>query len=379
MITAGLAAGYLTLLLVKMWLAVRAARHTRRRADRDLSDVAVVQPILSGDPSLGDVLEDNVVTLPSAQFVWVVDSGDGPARDLCDMLRRRHAKTRFDILVLPPAGAGENPKLFKLERVRTAVGDRVLLVLDDDTRMPAESLACMIDGLDGSELVTALPAYIDDGRWPSRLLAQFVNNNAALTYLPLLHIAPPVTINGMAYAIRAGTLDRLGGFGPIMGCITDDLAVAHMVIASGGSICQTAAPVWVTTTVTGGRHYMRQMHRWFVFALLQLRCLPAWLKSLTVLLHAAPPLLLWGVAAAVALRPTRAGLVAVAVLLAVRSAGLIGLQRRVYGRSLHHPVSSVVSELLLPVHMVHALVQRTITWRTRRYRVQGDRTFRAVP
>jgi ceramide glucosyltransferase len=39
---------------------------------------------------------------------------------------------------------------------------------------------------------------------------------------------------------------------------------------------------------------------------------------------------------------------------------------------------SVVSELLQPLHMLHALVSRRIVWRTRRYLVRANDDFRAV-
>lgn len=379
MIAAGLAAAYILLLLVKAGLAVRAARHAPQPGDADLSHVVVVQPILSGDARLGDTLEDNLRTLSSAHFLWLVDDDDEAAQEICRTLRDRHAGVRIDILVVPPPADGVNPKLLKLERARSIVGDRVFLVLDDDTRMPAASLSAIVEGLTRSELATGLPGYLEDGRWPSRLLAQFVNNNAALTYLPLLNVLPPVTINGMAYAMRSRALDGLGGFGPVVGALTDDLAVARLVLAAGGRICQTASPVWVQTTIGDGRHYLRQMHRWFLFAWLLLRRQSPGLGALIALLHATPPLLLWGVTAVVALRPTLAGLVAFAILLSLRAAVLVALQRRIYGRPLHQPLFSIAAELVQPIHMVHAILQRTIVWRTRRYRVRDDRTFEAVP
>src|ERR1017187_5699916 len=257
MIALGLGVAYLVVLLAKTALAVRAARRGPQpagkwevrsqkldvrpvRGEEDFSGVVIAQPILSGDPRLSDTLEDNLRALPSAQFVWIVDADDPAARTICQTLIDRHPDARIDLLIAPPPPEGYNPKLFKLERARHLVGDRVLLVLDDDTRMPAASLSAILTGLDRSDLATGLPGYLDDGRWPSRLLAQFVNNNAALTYLPLLNVWPPLTINGMAYAMHGKTHDRLGGFTPLMGYLTDDLAVARRVLAAGGSISQTA-------------------------------------------------------------------------------------------------------------------------------------------
>ncbi len=60
-----------------------------------------------------------------------------------------------------------------------------MVILDDDTILPPASLGALVAGLERAEVTTGLPRYYEDGRWPSRLLAQFVANNAATTYLSL--------------------------------------------------------------------------------------------------------------------------------------------------------------------------------------------------
>src|SRR5690606_10324784 len=91
-----------------------------------------------------------------------------------------------------------------------------VLILDDDAVLSASSLETMLAQLRDNTLVTALPWYRAEENVPSRLLAQFVNDNSALTYLPLLPFARPLTLNGMCYALRLSTLERVGGFTPIM-------------------------------------------------------------------------------------------------------------------------------------------------------------------
>jgi ceramide glucosyltransferase len=183
----------------------------------------------------------------------------------------------------------------------------------------------------------------------------------------------------MAYAMRSTTVDTIGGFGAMMTSVTDDLAVARRVLAAGGRICQTASPVWVQTTVVDGPHYVRQMHRWFLFASLLIRSQPPGMRMLVVALHATPPLLLWAAVVGTMTTGPSAGGAALATVLILRAGALAGLQWRIYGRPIHHPVSSVVSELLQPLHMIHALLQRSIAWRTRRYVVHSDQTFEVQP
>jgi ceramide glucosyltransferase len=382
LVITGLAVAYLGLLAAKALLAVGVARREPRQPASDGAGVAIAQPILSGDPQLARVLAANVRELPAAQFLWLVDEDDSEAQKVCRDLADRHPEmgieTRIDVLVCPPPPEGINPKLWKLDLAGPAIREAVILVLDDDTRMPAATLAALLRALDDHQLATSLPGYLDDGRWPSRLLAQFVDNNAALLYLPLLPFRPPLTINGMAYALRTEELAAQGGFAPLLRALTDDLAVAERTLAAGGRIFQSARPHWVETTVRDGRHYVQLLHRWFLFALLLLRKQPAGLRALISVLGALPPLLLGALVLSVALAPSGPAVGVLVVCLTLRALGLVAVQRAVYGRPLHAPFSSLLSELLQPFHLLHALVWRRIIWRTRHYRVYDDRRFESV-
>jgi ceramide glucosyltransferase len=175
--------------------------------------------------------------------------------------------------------------------------------------------------------------------------------------------------------LRRDVLDSIGGFGPLLGALTDDLAIAEAVLAAGGRIAQLAAPHWVETTVRDGRHYGQLLHRWFLFALLLLRKQTLGLRLGIGLLNGTGPLLLWGLLLSAALAPSWLGLGAVLATLTFRALGLVALQRSIYGRSLHAPLASLASELLQPLHLLHALLRRRIVWRKRRYRVFDDRRF----
>ncbi len=378
----GLALLYLLLLGKKAGLAKQVARSEPRLPPSDGAGVAIAQPILSGDPTLATVLADNLRELPAARFLWLVDLDDLEGQRVCNELAARHPETKIEISLHAQPPDGKNPKLWKLEAARAAhpanTAEPVFLALDDDTRMPGGTLAALLQALEHHPLATSLPGYLDDGRFPSRLLAQFVDNNAALTYLPLLPFLPPLTINGMAYALQRKKLDEMGGFGQLLGHLTDDLAVAETVLAAGGTIFQSARPHWVETTVRDGRHYAQLMHRWFLFALLLLRKQPFQIRAAIGLLHALPPLLLVALVGTAALAPSPVGLGVLAATLALRALGLASLQRAVYGRRLEAPATSIASELLQPLHLLHALFWRRIVWRTRRYRVRDDRHFTAI-
>jgi ceramide glucosyltransferase len=403
------AGAYLAILLGKAILAMRyAARYPRPepRAGQasdgvDLSTAMIVQPILSGDPDLPAALADNLAALPDARFLWLIDDDDREAAATVSTLRDAYPTHRIETIVCAAAADGVNPKLFKLERarlevMRSEVTSGAFVVVDDDTRVTREGVAALLAALGthtpGPTVATGLPCYLRDldqspprrrqrgSDLPSRLLAEFVNNNATLTYLPLLVFAGPPTINGMTYAMTPASLDAIGGFAPLLRQLADDLAVARRVIHTGGTICQTPYPQFVTTSVRDLRHYRALMHRWFLFALLLLREQSAGRTLAIILLHGLPPLLLWAVLLSTMMLdplPLVLPLVALFVLL-LRAATLIAVQRTLTGRIRHSPILSIVSELLQPLHLLHALVSRRIVWRTRRYLVRANDDFRAV-
>lgn len=373
-----LATAYLAIVAGKALLAAGVARQERAHPASTGAGVAVAQAILSGDPRLAAVLAGNVRALPAAHFLWLVDADDPAGEATCRAVAAAAPGARIDILVLPSAPAGTNPKLWKLEAARGATDAPAFLVLDDDTRMPAATLAALIAALDRHDLATSLPVYQPGRGWPSRLLAQFVANNAATTYLPLVPWLAPVTINGMAYVLRRSRLDAMGGFAPLFSHLTDDLAVAARVRAGGGTIFQSARTHEVETSVRDGRHYRQLMHRWFLFALLLLRAQPFGYQLLITLLHGLPPVLLWSLLLAAVWRPTPAALTAVGVTLVARAMAFDGVHRAIGALGRHAPLLSLVSELLQPLHLMHAAVWRRITWRTRRYRVLDECHFEAV-
>ena len=226
------AGAYVALLLLKAAGAALAVHQSTHRVHQPLPpdwqrEVALLQPILGGDPLLARVLTDNLEALPQAQFVWLLDEDDALGRATAAQLVAAHPLHRIDCRLHGAVPDDVNPKTFKLAAALPEVRQAISVVIDDDTRLGAAALRQMVCELDGADLVTALPCYRDDGAPGARLMAQFVNNNAALTYLPLLPLMPPLSINGMCYALRTDRLRALGGFAPLSRQLADDLALAR--------------------------------------------------------------------------------------------------------------------------------------------------------
>jgi len=383
-ITCLAAALYLSLLLFKAYFALVALKASQRTSTRALppgwmAEVSILQPILSGDPYLPEVLEDNLRAMAEARFFWLIDDDDGVAQTLTQALVHQYPECHIQIRSLPKAPEGTNPKSFKLQAVLTEVNTRVLLVLDDDARLSTSALEELVCALEQGDLVTALPCYREAVGLGGRLLAQFVNNNAALTYLPLLPFTGPISINGMCYALSTQRFKGLGGFSNILTHLTDDLAMARLLRQHQARLVQSTASVEVQTGIPDLGAYVRQMHRWFLFATLLLRTQSWQMKVLIGLLQGLHPWLLWLLIVIVLSFPSPVTVLTLCLVLLIRSGVLCGLQKRLTTKVRHLPLLSVTSELLQPLHFLHATLQRTIQWRTRVYRVHDNDDFVSVP
>jgi ceramide glucosyltransferase len=377
------AALYLGLLLFKARFAMVALKASRHPSTPSLppgwmAKVSILQPILSGDPHLPQVLEDNLRAMAEARFFWLTDDDDGVAQTLTQTLVHQYPKHHIQILCLPKAPEGTNPKSFKLQAALAEVNTSVVLVLDDDARLSAMALEELIRALAQGDLATALPCYREATGLGGRLLAQFVNNNAALTYLPLLPFASPISINGMCYALSTERLKALGGFSNILTHLTDDLAMARLLRQHQARLVQSTACVEVQTGIPDLGAYVRQMHRWFLFATLLLCTQSGQMKALIGVLQGLHPWLLWLLIVAALAFSTPMTVLALCLVLLIRSGVLCGLQKRLTGQVRHRLLLSVISELLQPLHFLHATLQRTIRWRTRVYRVHDNDDFVSV-
>lgn len=365
---------WLAILLFKLVFALRILHGPRGQIRGGFDDVTVMQPILSGDPALESVLASNLESLRAASFLWLIDDDDKQALLVTQRLQQRYPQNHIRILSYPQAPDGINPKLFKLEQGRRWVDSQTVLILDDDATLSAQSLETMLGQLADNSLVTALPWYRAAENAPSRLLAQFVNDNSALTYLPLLPFASPLTLNGMCYVLHMSVLERVGGFSPILRHLTDDLALATLLTREGVKIVQSAATVGVQTSVPDVGRYFRQMHRWFLFATLLMREKSAGTNLAIFLLQGVHPLLLW----MMIILAAGGGAASVGILISVliiRHLALRRVQRAVSQDIPSRPVFSVISELLQPLHLLNAVLNRTIYWRSRRYRIFSNERF----
>lgn len=364
---------YLALLGGKALLSLTYAARDPLPADLSLParTLTVAQAILSGDAALRDMLESNLKSLSGQRFLWLCDEDDVEGLRIARELMAAYPDEEIILEICPPCPPARNPKIFKLIHGTPRMDTPLVLVLDDDTHLPRASAAVLAYHAATHGIATGLPSYRNGLGLPSLMLAQFVNNNSVTTYLSLLPLLPPISINGMCYVIKA---EHAGIFASIGHHLTDDLALAMAVKESGGSIYQSSHPQVIATEVANPTHYVRMMHRWYLFALLLLKRQPPGYQALICLLHGWHSLLLWGLVVFAFVAPSWPLAAIAAGFLAIRAAILIGLQRKFFGRVPHRFFASLFSELLQPLHLLHAVVERRIDWRGRKYRVfESDR------
>jgi ceramide glucosyltransferase len=349
--------------------------------------IDVLQPIRSGDPGLGEALSASLRALGKrgAKLHWLIDEDDPAAAQIVRNTLNAQAVSAADVAVSrhPPCPDGINPKLFKLDRALSECTGAIVLVLDDDAHLPPASLDALLMSLqarseDASPVAaTALPAYLPANGLGARLLARFVNDNAAMTYLPPRLSGLTPTLNGMCWAMRRDQLLRLGGFAPQLRHLTDDLAMAQAMLAAGGRIEQRCEPVWMRTELPNLAAYARQMHRWMLFAQLLLRSLPWSSRWRIAFAHGLPMLLPHIAILVLMLAPSWTGGALLALGAAAHVIGRSRLHRAYAGATTAkgEPVLSLLVALLLPLHALHAAIDRRIRWRTHRYRVYANDRF----
>lgn len=335
--------------------------------------VSIIQPILSGDPTLAESL-DATLRARSAyprEWLWLVDADDAEGLRVCRDLIARHPGRAIHLIPTPPPADGDwrNPKMVKLIAGNAAARGAIVCVLDDDTRLPDGGLERCLPFLDrpGVGLAYGLPYYVSFADPWSSLVAAFVNANSLTTYIPPLALTEPFTINGMFYAVRRETLAAVGGFEGLEGTLADDFAVAQRFRRAGYRLAQTPLRHAISTCVAGPRHYSSLIGRWFVFPRESvLRHVAPRDRLIVNALIVAPTALPLAALLAALARPGRRAAALLALGHAVNVAVFAHLDRAYLGGATPPRRAALVPlvQTILPVQVAFALLRpQRIEWR----------------
>jgi len=360
----------------RLWRLAAVARFFRRPDPPDADPprlVSILQPILSGDPTLESCLAENLRmrTRHQIEFVWLIDEDDAEAAHICEFLMAAHPAADVILLGTPPPPDGASPKMCKLiAGARAARGD-VLCCLDDDTVLPDFGLERCLPHLSrpGVGVAFGLPYYRHFGNLWSAAVSCFVNATSLLTYVPYTALIEPFTINGMFFAVRRDVLEAVGGFEGLEHTLADDFALARRFRGAGYTLAQTRLVHGIRTHVRDAAHYRALLHRWFTFPRESLlRHLSAREKSMLLAMGLVANVLPLALLAGVVLRPSPAAVATAATYLVVAQVGTAWVNRRYLGGAtpawaLWGLTPAVL--LAFPLQMLAALLapRQTIIWR----------------
>lgn len=379
----------LLMLAERAWRHLAVIRFFRQAAPSTPAEpelISILQPILSGDPTLRASLEQNLAlhSRYPRQFIWLVDSDDLVAQVVCQELIDSHTECEINLIAAPRPGDRENPKMVKLITGAGLARGQIIVVLDDDTRLSDGGLEQCLPFLDqpGVGLAFGLPYYVSFQNTWSSLVSYFVNANSLTTYVPYIQLARPFTINGMFYAIRREVLDAIGGFDGLESALADDFAVAQRMRRHGYRLAQTPMRHAVSTHVTDLQHYFSLMQRWLIFPRESLMRHLGWRdRSVLYGLNIVPALVPLGLVLMQLMLPQPF----IAIYAALYFAYCYAIFAHLNARYLHHasPWGSSwwvpVIQILFPIQLLIALVSpQQISWRGHLMQVNPGGGFRFI-
>ena len=149
----------------RLWMVQRFFRRPIPVMQTEPQLVSILQPVLSGDPTMAECLERSLRLRSHyrLEFIWIADEHDEPGQQICRELIARYPERAVHLLTAAPAPERENPKVAKLiVGMGHAHGD-VICVLDDDTMLPDDGLEECLPFLDqpGVGLAFGLPYYVN--------------------------------------------------------------------------------------------------------------------------------------------------------------------------------------------------------------------------
>lgn len=232
----------------------------------DDSKFSIVQPIMSGDDTLESNLIFNLENTKNAHFIWLLDSDDTKAQELCSKIKNSYNEKSIDIVVVDNIPNNCNRKTYKMCKA-LELAKEYFVALDDDTKITYEKLSQTINLLnsDNKIFVTAYPYYKSSLGLFSKLVASFVNANSLFLYLGVSYISPLKMLSGMFYVTKTENLKKLNAYENILYFLSDELALANLAINKGYNIKLLPISFQITTTVPNIKQYFDLMKKWIVF------------------------------------------------------------------------------------------------------------------
>lgn len=329
--------------------------------------VSVLKPLCGAEPGLAANLE-RLFALSSDRF-QVVAGVASPADPAAELARRVGGGRDGVSLVVDPRRHGPNLKVGNLINMVAAARHDVLLIEDSDVATSPETIEDMVAPLADPRvgIVTALYVGHPAGDLASRLCALGVNHGFLPSALVARALGRKDGCFGAAMALRRGTLEAAGGFGPLAQMLADDWVLGQRVRALGLDIALAARPVAMSVNEAGLSSLLAHEIRWgrTIASIDRAGYLGSILTQPVVL------------GALAALFGGASFLPVLALSLLVRL-GAMRVQEHALGLSRAPFALLVLRDTLSAVVFVAAAVGRSVSWRGKRFRLRPDGTMELV-
>ena len=231
LVLAAVGTGYAVVATGATWRFLRRAGRTLQRHP----SVTVLKPLHGAEPGLYENLASfcGQAYAGRVQIVLGVQDPADPALAIARRFKDDHPGE--DIVIVGDRSlAGANRKVANLLNMADHAAGEVIVISDSDVRVPPGALAQIVAALDEPDIGLVYCIYRGqptNGGW-SQLAAMDVNLRFAMSALVGEALGAPVCL-GPTMALRAETLEAVGGFEHFANVLADDFELGRAVRAAG--------------------------------------------------------------------------------------------------------------------------------------------------
>jgi len=249
-------------------MVARARRRAAARDDRGIAPVpsaSILKPLHGAEPRLADnlatALDQRGYHAPAEMVCGVADAGDRALDALAGLKTDGPVALRTVIGGRPK---GRNAKVGNLESIAAQASGEMLVLADSDMAVPPDYLASLASALAQPGVGAATCLYVgrgDAGFW-SRLVAAGIDTH----FLPSVELglatgrANPCM--GSTIALRASTLEQIGGMAAFRDVLADDFEIGVAVRAAGLRVVVPDMVLVHGCADAHARQMLRQELRW---------------------------------------------------------------------------------------------------------------------
>jgi ceramide glucosyltransferase len=249
-------------------LALDSVRRLRRRkplpAARSLPLITLIKPLCGADPELESHLESFFrQDYPAFEILFAVRHNGDPAVQVVKALTAKypHLPTQMILTGEPPYA---NAKVFSMEKMAAAARGELLVITDSDASVAPDYLQdmarCFADaevgavtnlyrGLPGNDLWSTLEAL--------GMSTEFMAGVVVAERLEGMHFAL-----GPSMAIRATTLNKIGGFVRMADYLADDFVLGQWTAEAGQKVVLSTHVINHHATAMGFLKSFKHRVRW---------------------------------------------------------------------------------------------------------------------